>query len=135
MLRGAEDNPVREFRVTLHQKSGELARLCELISRRGLNLKSVAGIAEGGKAIICVVCEDVAGLRTTLQESRIQFEEAEVLTHLMEDRAGELSALASKLAQGGVNLSSLYILARESPLIEVGFTVDDPKKAKRALGA
>jgi acetolactate synthase small subunit len=125
---------MREFRVTLHQKAGEFARLAELVSRRGLNLKSVAGIAEDHKAIICLVCEDVAGLRETLQEARIQFEEAELLTHLMEDRAGELSALASKLAEAGVNMASLYVLAREAPLIEVGFTVDDPKKAKKALG-
>jgi hypothetical protein len=125
---------VREFRVTLHHRSGELARLTELLTRRGLNLKSVAGLAEEGKAIICLVCEDVAGLRTALQESRIQFEEAELLTQLMEDRPGEMSALTSKLAMAGVNLTSLYILARETPLVEVGFTVDDPKKAKKALG-
>ena len=125
---------MREFRVTLHQKAGELARLAELVSRRGLNLKSVAGLSADHKAIICLVCEDVAGLRTALQESRIQFEEAELLTQLMEDRAGELSVLASKLADAGVNLTSIYILARAAPLIEVGFTVDDPKKAKKALG-
>jgi hypothetical protein len=125
---------VREFRVTLHQRPGELARLAELLSRRGLNLRSVSGLADGGKAIICLVCDDVAGLRTALEESRIQFEEAELLTQLMEDRAGEISKLASRLAQAGVNLTSLYILTRESPLIEVGYTVDDAKKAKKALG-
>lgn len=125
---------MREFRVTLHQRPGELARLAELLSRRGLNLRSVSGLADGGKAIICLVCDDVAGLRTALEESRIQFEEAELLTQLMEDRAGEISKLASRLAQAGVNLTSLYILTRESPLIEVGYTVDDAKKAKKALG-
>jgi hypothetical protein len=125
---------MREFRVTLHQRSGELARLAELVSRRGLNLKSVAGFSEHNKATICLVCEDVAGLRTALQEARIQFEESELITHLMEDRAGELSALTAKLAEAGVNLTSLYVMARATPLIEIGFTADDPKKAKKTLG-
>jgi hypothetical protein len=125
---------MKEFRVTLHHKAGELARLADLIGQHELNLRSVCGLNDGHKAIVCLVCDDVAGLRTVLSDARIQFEEHELLSHLMEDSPGQLAGLATQLGEKGVNLHSLYILARDSPLVEFGFTVDDPKKAKAALG-
>ena len=104
------------------------------MSARGINLKSVCGVADGPRAVVCmVVVDDVAGARTALQESRMTFEESEVLSELMDDEPGQVADLAAKLSNAGVNLNSLYILARETPLIEVGFTVDDAKKAKKAL--
>jgi len=125
---------MKEFRVTLHHKTGELARLAELIGNHELNLRSVCGVNDGHKATVCLVCDDVAQLRSVLTDARIQFEESELLTQLMEDSPGQLAGLAAQLAQRGVNLHSLYILAHDSPLVEFGFTVDDPKKAKAALG-
>jgi hypothetical protein len=42
--------------------------------------------------------------------------------------------LCRRLAEANVSINSLYILARDNPLVEIGMTVDDPKKAKKALG-
>jgi len=125
---------MREFRVTLTNRPGELARLAGLLAARSVNLRSVAVISEGSRGITCFVATDVAAARQTLQDARMQFEETEVLSELMENEPGQLSALAAKLSEAGVNILSLYVLARDEPLVEVGFTVDDPKKAKKLLG-
>jgi hypothetical protein len=124
---------VKEFRVTLTHKSGELARLATLMAETGVNLKSMACVAEGNKAVVCLVGDDVAALRSSLDNSRIQFTEHELLSELLENEPGQIADLASRLADAGVNIDSLYILGRDEPLIEVGFTVDDPTKAKKAL--
>ncbi|MCI0586362.1 MAG: hypothetical protein L0323_05935 [Planctomycetes bacterium] len=125
---------MREFRVSLPNRPGELARLAEIFSTKEINLKSVAVVAEGNRAIACLVAENVTAMRDTLQESRIPFAEAELLTELVENEPGVIAGLAAKLAGAEVNIESLYVLARDSDLTELGLTVNDPKKAKKALG-
>ena len=124
---------MKEFRVTLSQRAGELARLAQLLADTSIDLRSVAAISEGNKAHICLVVTDVAATRSVLEEARMQFEESEVLSELLEDDVGQIAELTAKLGNAGVNMKSLYILARDTPLVELGFTVDDAKKAKKAL--
>ena len=56
-----------------------------------------------------------------------------MLSELLEDDIGQIAILTTKLGNAGLNMKSFYILARDNPLVEIGFTVDDPKKAKKAL--
>ena len=125
---------MREFRVTLTHRAGELARLTQLLSDKGINLRSVVGIADSHKAHVCLVAQDVAAMKAALEEARMPFTEEEVLSEIVENEPGEVAGLTARLAEFGVNLHSLYILARDGPMVELGFTVDDPKKAKKALG-
>jgi hypothetical protein len=125
---------MKEFRITLSHRSGELARLTRILANHGINLRSVAGIAHENLALVCLVVQDVAQLRTVLEDARIVHEEKEMLSEILENESGAVADLAARLSDAGVDIQSLYILARDEPLIEVGFTVDDPKKAKKALG-
>ena len=124
---------MKEFRVTFSHKAGELARLCDLLADRGVDLRSVAGMSHGNKAEICLVAEDVEAMRATLADACLPFVESEVLSELMEDAPGAVADLCRRLATVHVSINSLYILARDNPLVELGITVDDPKKAKKAL--
>ena len=126
---------MKEFRVTLTDRAGELARLTQVLAEHRINLRSVAGISEGNKAEICLVVTDVTEMRTALDGARMTYVEAELLSELMEDEIGQIADLTTKLGDAGVNLKSFYILARDNPLVELGFTVDDPKKAKKVLEA
>ena len=49
------------------------------------------------------------------------------------DLPGAIADLTNCLAEAGIDIHSMYILARDEPLIEMGLTVDNPKKAKRVL--
>jgi len=124
---------MKEFRVTLTQRAGELARLTQILAEHQINLRSVAGISEHNKAEICMVVTDVAEMRTALDGARMPYVEEEVLSELMEDEIGQIAELTTRLGDAGVNLKSFYVLARDNPLVELGFTVDDPKKAKKLL--
>ena len=116
------------------EQAARLTDLADLLAREGVNLKTVAGVSEAGKAIICLVGDDVNALRTSLTEGRIPFEEHELLTELVENEPGALAGLTAKLSGAGVNVNSLYVLTRESDMEEIGFTVDNVPKAKKALG-
>ncbi|OGF54091.1 MAG: hypothetical protein A2Z21_08345 [Candidatus Fraserbacteria bacterium RBG_16_55_9] len=125
---------MKEFRLSLPHRPSELANVAEALARKGVNLKSVAGLSEGNKATIALVGHDVNALRQALQEARIRFEEVELLTVEMEDQPGQLADLAAKLSNAGVNLTSLYVLGKEGGKVQLGLTTDQVPKAKKALG-
>ena len=125
---------MREFRISLPHRPGELARVTEELANKGVNLQAVAGLAEANKATIALVGHDVNALRQALQDARIRFEEVELLTVELEDRPSALADLAAKLSDGDINFTSIYILGREGNKVQVGFTTDQLAKAKKTLG-
>src|SRR5262245_42087891 len=114
---------MREFRVTLTHRAGEMARLTQLLADHRVNLLSVVGIAENHTAHVCLVTREVNEIRTALEQARIPFTEEEVLSDIVENQPGEVADLTSRLAEAGVDLRSIYIMAREGPMVELGFTV------------
>ena len=125
---------MRDVSVALTHRPGELARVARALSRYGLNLKSVAGLAVNGYVQIRLLPDEIEPARRALEASGIRFEESEVVTVLLENKAGELAEIAEKLADANVNLQALYVTGLEGDMVELAIVADDPKKAKRVLG-
>jgi hypothetical protein len=119
--------------IQVTHRPGELARVANALSRTGVNLKSVMGLGIGNQGLLRVLPDDVEAARAALREGNIRFEESELVTALLENRAGELAEVASKLANAGVNVQAVYVIGLEGELVELAFAVDDVKKAKKAL--
>jgi hypothetical protein len=128
-----EVHPVRDFAIHLTHRPGELARVANVLGRAGINIKSVAGMTLGNQGIIRLIADDVDTARNALNEANVRFEENEVVTVLLENRAGELEDVAAKLANAGVNLHAFYVVGLDGDLVELAIIADDPKKAKKLL--
>ena len=100
---------MKDFAISLSDRPGELAHVATALSRYGVNLKSIAGLAIDGHVQVRIIADEAASARSALEAGNIRFEESEVVTVLLENRAGELGVLADKLAQGGVNLRAIYL--------------------------
>src|SRR5438128_11115105 len=124
---------MREFVVQATHRPGEIGRVANILAKVGVNLKSVAAVAFGNQGVVRVVPDDVEATRAALQQNNLRFEEHEVVTVLMENRAGELADLADKLANANVNLLAVYLTGRVNDLLELAVIADDPKKAKKLL--
>jgi hypothetical protein len=124
---------MRDFAIQLSHKAGELGRVANALARGGVNLKSVAAMAVGNQGMMHVIADDVEAARSALQESHIRFEENEVVTVLLENRAGELENVAAKLANANINLHAVYVVGLDGDLVELALVADDPKKAKKLL--
>ncbi|MCC6417146.1 MAG: hypothetical protein IT429_02735 [Gemmataceae bacterium] len=124
---------MRDFAIHLSHKPGELGRVANILSRAGVNIKSVAAMVIGSQGMVRLICNDVDATRHALQEANIRFEEYEVVTTLRENRAGELADVADKLANAGVNLHAVYVVGLEGDLVELAVIADDAKKAKKLL--
>ena len=125
---------MKDFRVTMGNRPGELARVASALSRQGVSIKALAASAGGNQVSLHLVGHDVEATRSALEAAGIQFQESEVLLLLLEDKAGEIARIANQLADAGVNLTAIYLAGRADDLVEVVVAVDDIKKAKKVLG-
>jgi hypothetical protein len=124
---------MRDCAVRLTNHPGDLARVLQAFARRGVNIKAIAALTLGDEAMARILPDDIAAARGALEAATIRFTEGEVHSVLLENRAGELARVASRLGEAGVNLEALYITGITDDLVEVALVSDTPKKAKKIL--
>jgi hypothetical protein len=124
---------MRDFAIHVTDRPGEIARVANALARKDVNIKSIAGMGIANQGLIRVIADDIEAARSALRESNIRFEESELATVLLENKAGELANVAAKLSNAGLNVHAIYVTGLEGDLVELAFAVDDAKKAKKAL--
>src|SRR5438132_1637373 len=126
-------NAMRDFAIHVTDRPGEIARVATALARKDVNIKSMAGMVFGHQGVMRVIADDIEAARSALREANIRFEECELVTVLLENKAGELGEIASKLSNAGLNVQAVYVIGLDGDLVELAFAVDDAKKAKKAL--
>ena len=121
------------FTVDLKNQPGELARLCEAMADRGINLV-LSATTQGTDGTVVFIADDEAGAETVLQDARIGYTIRPALTIRMEHQPGAGAATFRKLADAGVNVDLLVPVRVSDDLFFAVICVDDPGKARRALG-
>jgi len=124
---------MRDFVLHLTHRPGELGRVANALGKAGINIKSMAAMTFGGQGVVRIIPDDVDTARTALRDANIRFEESELITVLVENRAGELAVVADKLSNADINLHAAYVVGLEGDLVDIAFAVDDVKKAKKIL--
>lgn len=124
---------MRDFAIELTDRPGELGRVAIALSRYGVNLKAVTGLAIDHHVIVRIIADDPEAARLALQGAGIRFSEEEVVQVLLENRAGELATVTAKLAEAKVNLRAIYLTGIVDNLVELAIVTDDPKKTRRML--
>ena len=124
---------MRDLAIHVTHRPGEIARVANALSRKDVNIKSIAGMGMGNQGIIRVIPDDIEAARTALEDANIRFDECELVSALLENKAGELAELSGKLANANVNIQAIYVIGLEGELVEVAMAVDDIRKAKKIL--
>ena len=124
---------MKDFAIRLGHQPGELARVATVLSRYGVNVKSLAALSIDNNAAVHILPDDPEPAREALTKSSIAFEETEVFTVLLENRAGEVAKLAGRLAVEKVNLRAMYVTGVVDNLVELAIVADDAAKAKEVL--
>lgn len=123
-----------DFSIRLTHRPGELARVAMALARYGVNVKSLAALAVDGGALVHILPDEPDAARAALSASDIAFEEAAVVTVLLENRAGEVARVAARLGAAKVNLRAIYVTGGVDNLVELAIVADDVEKARDAIG-
>ena len=124
---------MKDCSIQLTNHPGDLARVAQALSRRGVNIKSLAGMSIGGAAMVHILPDDIVTARSALEAAKIRFTESEVHLALLENKAGVLADVTSRLGEAGINLEAIYVTGIADDLVELAVVTDDPKKAKKIL--
>jgi hypothetical protein len=124
---------MRDFAIHLSHKPGELGRVASALSRKMVNIRSLAAMTFGNQAVLRLIADDIDAARDALDENHIRYEESELATILLENRAGEIAIAADKLANAGINVDAIYVIGLEGDLVELAIASNDVKKAKKVL--
>ena len=124
---------MRDCSIQLTNHPGDLARVAQALARRGVNIKALAAISVGGTAVVRILPDDIVVARSAFEAAGIRFTESEVNTVLLENKAGLLASVTSRLGEGGINLEALYVTGIADDLVELAIISDNPKKAKKIL--
>ena len=124
---------MRDCSIQLTHRPGDLARVAETLASHEVNLKALAALAIDGQAVVRILPDNIEAARTALEAGHIRFTELEVHVVLLENRAGQIAAVATRLGEAGVNLEALYLTGVLDDMVEIAFVCDNPKKAKKVL--
>ena len=90
------------FTVDLKNQPGELARLCEAMAGRGVNL-ILCSTTCGEDGTVAFIADDEASAETALADAGIGYARRPALTIRMENQPGTGAATFRELADAGVN--------------------------------
>jgi hypothetical protein len=124
---------MKDFSIKLTNKPGDLARVAQALSRRGVNIKALTALSMDGVAMTRILPDDAASARGALEAANIRFTEGEVHLVLLENKAGVVATVTERLGEAGVNLEAIYITGIADDLVELAFVSDNPKKTKKVL--
>ena len=124
---------MKDCSIQLSNHPGDLSRVAQALARRGVNIKALAAISVGGVAIAHILPDDIVVARSAFEAANIRFTESEVHIVLLENTAGMVGNVTSRLGDAGINLEALYVTGIADGLVELAIVCDNPKKAKKIL--
>ena len=98
-----------EFKVTVQDTPGTLARLGRLLGEAHVNIEAIQGTSREGKGFIQFVPQDEDKATLALNAAGIAYGKREVLMVRVLDEPGMLGDLALVMAKAGINIDSVYV--------------------------
>lgn len=121
------------FTTDMDNTPGQLARLCEVLGSRGVNLV-VCGVGHGNTGTIAFIADDEAATRSALQDASIDYREEESLTVRMQNVPGAGADLFARLSAAGVNISVFLPVQIFDDQFYAVICPSDVDAAREALG-
>jgi hypothetical protein len=125
---------LKQFDVMVQDKPGEVAHIAEALAKGAVNIRGIATERGPSSPSLHIITDDDASTRKALTNAGFQFKEKDIFVVGLQNKPGELAKIAKRLARGGVNIDSLFILAGgSSSNEEIAISVDKPAEAQKLL--
>lgn len=101
-----------EFKVTVQDAPGTLARLGTILGEAGINIEAIQGTSREGKGFVQFVPSDEEQAAAALDAARMAYSKREVLIVRVLDEPGMLGDVALTMSKAGINIDSVYVTTR-----------------------
>ncbi len=124
---------MRQITIVTDDKVGVLADISYILGKARINIEALSVEVHGGKAMINISVKDEKRAVRLLSANSYKVLESEIIIVKVKDEPGELARISKLLNEGGVNIQSLYLLARGDGFSLDAIQADKPRKAKEIL--
>ena len=121
---------LKQFDVMVQDKPGEVAHIAEALAKGAVNIRGIATERGPTSPMLHIITDDDTSSRKALTNAGFQFQEKDIFVVSLQNKPGELAKLTKRLARGGVNIDSLFILVGGSDKTEIAIGVDKPGEAQ-----
>ena len=101
-----------EFKVTLLDTPGTLARLGTILGEARVNIEAIQGTSREGKGFIQFVPSDEDKAASALDAAGIAYSKRAVLVVRVLDQPGMLGDVALVMSKAGINIDSVYVTTK-----------------------
>ena len=123
-----------EIVIEAEDRPGMMASLGELMGEAEVNITAAAAFTHDGRGFLHFVVQEADRAVSALRDACWEIVGVqEVLTISLDDRPGELGRFARRLADAGINITSLYISGGRAGDKEMVVAVDDLHRARRGI--
>ncbi len=124
----------RQLAVFLENVPGTLARMCEALAQKDINLLALTVSDTVDHAVVRIVVDRAHEALHVLEDAGMLVVESDVLVAEVPNRPGGLAEIAGKLADSGINIEYAYCTAgRDQTEGTLVLRVRDPRKAMDVL--
>lgn len=99
---------IKQFSVFMPNKPGALTRLAALFSEKGINILGIASEVRDDSGLVRIALENDADVSSILSSAGFSSVETHILSVEVDDKPGELLRVAAALADGKVNITTVY---------------------------
>ena len=126
---------MKELVVVTNDRVGLLADISGVLAKHNINIEGVTVEVTGKKAVcrVLTVKEDATKAKHELERAGFKVLASDVLVVKLQDRPGELSGLARKLADSGVSIRNVHLLGKTNGHTLCALEADNPKAARSLL--
>lgn len=125
---------MKSITIVEDDRVGLVLDISYILAKERINIESISVVTIGGKAIIVLTTDDNKRAKEVLEKNGFNVVEKEMITVRLKDRPGELAKVSKILADEGISILEMQILAREEgDTAVVGMVVDKPRKARLLL--
>lgn len=110
---------IKQLTVFLENQTGRLAEVSKILKDRNINLQGFSTTEARDYGILRLVVDDVEKSRQLLKEAGFTTHVADVICIEVEDKPGQLYNILNILADEGVNIDYIYVIANTRIVLSV----------------
>jgi hypothetical protein len=97
-----------ELTIRMDNRPGSLGKVCRALADRGVNILAFQSIPSEKTILVCMVVDNPAAAKTSLDHAGISYTEGEVAEVQLPHGPGALARAASKLGDANINIHYAY---------------------------
>lgn len=99
---------VKELNIQLENRPGTLAKLCNALGNRKVNILAFQASTEERRSQVHLVVDNPATAKTVLSAEGLTYTENDVAQITLQNRPGALARVAGRLGEANININYAY---------------------------